>query len=101
MKPSHTLQVVDVTMGDPIGIGPQIPVTVFRDDHHHTICRPVVIGDLHTIIGVNITLSLPIIQTSADHETAHDISRQGITDPSNLIEAVKIAAFQAENKIRG
>jgi 4-hydroxythreonine-4-phosphate dehydrogenase len=48
--------------------------------------------------GVNTTLGLPIIRTSVDHGTAYDIAWQGIADPSSLIEAVKMAAFQANHK---
>jgi 4-hydroxythreonine-4-phosphate dehydrogenase len=42
--------------------------------------------------AVNVTLGLPIIRTSVDHGTAFDIARQGIADPSSLIEAVRLAA---------
>ena len=42
--------------------------------------------------AVNVTLGLPIVRTSVDHGTAFDIARQGVADPSSLIEAVKLAA---------
>jgi 4-hydroxythreonine-4-phosphate dehydrogenase len=32
-----------------------------------------------------------------DHGTAYDIAWKGIADPSSLIEAIKMAAFQAIN----
>ncbi len=48
--------------------------------------------------GVNTTLGLPIIRTSVDHGTAYDIAWKGIADPSSLIQAVKMAVFQARNK---
>ncbi len=49
--------------------------------------------------GVNTTLGLPIIRTSVDHGTAYDIAwKTGTADPSSLIQAVKMAAFQAENR---
>ena len=41
---------------------------------------------------VNVTLGLPIIRTSVDHGTAFDIARQGVADPSSMVEAVLLAA---------
>ena len=51
---------------------------------------------IHFSDGVNTTLGLPIIRTSVDHGTAYDIAWKGIADPSSLMEAVKMAAFQAQ-----
>ena len=45
---------------------------------------------------VNVTLGLPIVRTSVDHGTAFDISRQGIADPSSLVEAILLAARLAK-----
>jgi 4-hydroxythreonine-4-phosphate dehydrogenase len=53
---------------------------------------------VHFKDGVNTTLGLPIIRTSVDHGTAYDIAWKGIADPSSLIEAIKMAAFQAINE---
>jgi 4-phospho-D-threonate 3-dehydrogenase / 4-phospho-D-erythronate 3-dehydrogenase len=53
---------------------------------------------IHFKDGVNTTLGLPIIRTSVDHGTAYDISWKGIADPSSLIEAIKMAVFQAKNE---
>ncbi|MCP3942474.1 MAG: 4-hydroxythreonine-4-phosphate dehydrogenase PdxA [Desulfobacteraceae bacterium] len=53
---------------------------------------------VHFKDGVNTTLGLPIIRTSVDHGTAYDIAWQGIADPSSLMEAIYMAAFQAENR---
>lgn len=53
---------------------------------------------VHFKDGVNTTLGLPIIRTSTDHGTAYDIAWKGLADPSSLIEAIKMAAFQADNE---
>lgn len=53
---------------------------------------------IHFADGVNITLGLPIIRTSVDHGTAYDIAWQGKADPSSLVQAVKMAVFQAKNR---
>jgi len=42
--------------------------------------------------SVNFTLGLPFIRTSVDHGTAYDIAGKGIADPTNLVEAILIAA---------
>lgn len=48
---------------------------------------------------VNLTVGLPIIRTSVDHGTAFDIVGKGIADPGSLVEAVKLAARIARNKM--
>ncbi len=52
---------------------------------------------VHFKDGVNTTLGLPIIRTSVDHGTAYDIAWKGIADPTSLVEAICMAAFQADN----
>lgn len=56
---------------------------------------------IHFKDGVNTTLGLPIIRTSVDHGTAYDIAWKGKADPSSLIQAVKMAVFQARNRTAG
>jgi 4-hydroxythreonine-4-phosphate dehydrogenase len=45
--------------------------------------------------GVNVTLGLPIIRTSADHGTAFDIAGKGTADPGSMEEAILLAARMA------
>ncbi|MEK6646186.1 MAG: 4-hydroxythreonine-4-phosphate dehydrogenase PdxA [Candidatus Firestonebacteria bacterium] len=42
--------------------------------------------------GVNITLGLPFIRTSADHGTAYDIAGKGIANCGSMIFAIELAA---------
>lgn len=44
---------------------------------------------------VSVTTGLPIVRTSVDHGTAFDIAGKGIADPTNMIEAVKVATEMA------
>ncbi|HKK89924.1 MAG TPA: hypothetical protein VJ936_00845, partial [Desulfobacteraceae bacterium] len=37
--------VIGITMGDPVGIGPEILVSALEDPDLYERCRPVVIGD--------------------------------------------------------
>ncbi|MCF8044624.1 MAG: 4-hydroxythreonine-4-phosphate dehydrogenase PdxA [Desulfarculaceae bacterium] len=53
---------------------------------------------VHFKDGVNTTLGLDIIRTSVDHGTAYDIAWKGLADDTSLVEAVKLAAFQAQNQ---
>jgi len=50
---------------------------------------------LHFKDGVNVTLGLPFIRTSADHGTAYDIAGQGQADPSSMLAALRLAAHMA------
>jgi len=52
---------------------------------------------IHFKDGVNTTIGLPIIRTSVDHGTAYDIAWKGIADPLSLVQAIKMAVFQANN----
>lgn len=45
--------------------------------------------------GVNVTLGLPIVRTSADHGTAFDIAGRGLADPASMIAALLLAAATA------
>lgn len=56
---------------------------------------------IHFSDGVNTTLGLSIIRTSVDHGTAYDIAGKGIADPGSLIQAIRLAAVQARNRIQG
>jgi len=55
---------------------------------------------LHFDEGVNLTLGLPIIRTSADHGTAFDIAGKDLADPGATIAAIQLAASCAENRAR-
>ncbi|MCK5696391.1 MAG: 4-hydroxythreonine-4-phosphate dehydrogenase PdxA, partial [Desulfobacula sp.] len=45
MKQSHTPPVIGITMGDPVGIGPEILVKALSDSRLYTLCKPLIIGD--------------------------------------------------------
>lgn len=47
--------------------------------------------------GVNMTLGLPFIRTSALHGTAFDIAGTKLANPSSLIEAINLAARCTQN----
>lgn len=49
--------------------------------------------------AVNVTLGLPFVRTSVDHGTAFDIAGKGIADPSNLVEAVRLAVRISKEEV--
>ncbi|WP_299983475.1 4-hydroxythreonine-4-phosphate dehydrogenase PdxA [Desulfobacula sp.] len=49
MKHSHTLPIIGITMGDPVGIGPEILVKALSDPKLYALCKPVIIGDSYII----------------------------------------------------
>ncbi len=46
---------------------------------------------MDSVIGVNVTLGLPIIRTSVDHGTAFDIAGKGIASEDALLDAIEYA----------
>lgn len=47
---------------------------------------------LHFTDGVNLTLGLPLVRTSADHGTAYDIAGKGLGDARSMKQAILLAA---------
>ncbi|MBU2453924.1 MAG: 4-hydroxythreonine-4-phosphate dehydrogenase PdxA, partial [Proteobacteria bacterium] len=45
MKHSHTLPVIGITMGDPVGIGPEILIKALNNSKLYDVCKPLIIGD--------------------------------------------------------
>ncbi|MBF0178970.1 MAG: 4-hydroxythreonine-4-phosphate dehydrogenase PdxA [Magnetococcales bacterium] len=48
--------------------------------------------------SINITLNLPIVRTSVDHGTAHNIAGQNIADPGSYVSALMTAEGIARNR---
>ncbi|MBF0125411.1 MAG: 4-hydroxythreonine-4-phosphate dehydrogenase PdxA [Magnetococcales bacterium] len=48
--------------------------------------------------AVNVTLGLPIVRTSVDHGTAHDIAGRGQANPESLLQATRLASSIATNR---
>lgn len=65
--------------------------------YHDQALIPLKTLDFHG--GVNATLGLPIVRTSPDHGTALDIAGQGIARADSLINAIKMAAEMAQNRM--
>ncbi|MEK6712417.1 MAG: 4-hydroxythreonine-4-phosphate dehydrogenase PdxA, partial [Nitrospinota bacterium] len=48
--------------------------------------------------GVNVTLGLPIVRTSAEHGTGFPIAGKGVADASSMVDAVALAARLARGR---
>jgi 4-hydroxythreonine-4-phosphate dehydrogenase len=50
--------------------------------------------------AVNVTLGLPIVRTSVAHGTAFDIAWKGVARASSMVEAIRVAAVLAADRMR-
>ncbi len=50
--------------------------------------------------SINVTLNLPIVRTSVDHGTAHDIAGQGVANPGSYLAALLAAEEIVGNRAR-
>jgi 4-hydroxythreonine-4-phosphate dehydrogenase len=53
MSNDKSRPVIGITMGDPVGVGPEIVIKAFEDGFLQGICRPLVVGDASwlTVVG--------------------------------------------------
>lgn len=51
-----------------------------------------------TVVGVNVTLGLPIIRTSVDHGTAFDLAGTGKASERSLLDAIDVAVKMVRGK---
>ena len=64
MNSRDQLPIIGITMGDPVGIGPEIIVKALAQPELKTICRPVIFGDHHVIthamrsLGIEVPLQI-------------------------------------------
>lgn len=90
--------------------GPFAPDTVFMRARRGEFDIVVAMTHDHGLIpvkylgveqGVNVTLGLPFVRTSADHGTAFDIAGTGRADASSLIAALRLARQLAGSSVFG
>ena len=59
--------VIAITMGDPVGIGPEIIVSALNDPLVYELCRPLVIGDKAVMNKAINLMSKPMSKKLAVH----------------------------------
>lgn len=84
--------IIGITMGDPVGIGPEISLLALKDPSIHAICKPLVIGDvrilssLERILGSNMDLNLIESPVNGIYEKGTmDIMNLSALDPDKSI----------------
>ena len=97
----HILPAIEKARSNGIRVsGPFPPDVVFRDARNKKDKVAIALYHDQGLIpfkllafdrGVNLTLGLPFIRTSPDHDTAFDIAGKGIADPNSMIEAIRLA----------
>jgi len=63
MKP-----ILAITMGDPLGIGPEVVVKALKQDDLHDLCRPLVIGDAGVLRRTAAALGSPLQVVEVEKE---------------------------------
>ncbi len=76
MNPNPYLPLIGITMGDPLGIGPEIIVKTLQQPDLYTICRPLVIGDARVLGQAAKLIGSPVkiltVKDSASHASHHE-----------------------------
>jgi len=70
---------VGVTMGDPVGIGPEIVLLAFSNPSIHAVCRPLVIGDIQILSSAKKAVASKLTLSEVDAPRV-GIHRQGTVD---------------------
>ena len=69
--------VIGIPCGDPAGIGPEIVVKALRNKELYRICKPLVVGDVHTLKKTNeIIRSGSCILILSIHRTRANTNRE-------------------------
>ena len=90
----NDLPVVGITMGDPVGVGPEIIHKALSDKSVYKICRPVVIGDRHVL-------------AAAGKMVASGLEIRDITSVDNgrfeygMIDLITMSDLRAESLVMG
>ena len=79
--------IVGITMGDPVGVGPEVLVKALAEGSVTSVCRPVVLGD-NVVLNRALALtgvSLPLCELDAfRRETFKGGNTIGVVSLSNL-----------------
>jgi 4-hydroxythreonine-4-phosphate dehydrogenase len=78
--------IIGITMGDPVGIGPEILVKAFCRKSFFRACRPLVLGDVQVLSGESLRLATGLaIKAVADPEAAlYQAGRMDVVGLSEL-----------------
>ena len=66
MSTSSARPILALTLGDPVGVGPEIIVKALADARIYRVCRPLVLGDLPALERARLAMDPAILE--GDHE---------------------------------
>ncbi len=70
MAPTQSRPLLALTMGDPVGVGPEIIVKALADAQIYQICRPLVLGDFPALERARLCLDPALTIHLAEHPEA-------------------------------
>ena len=92
MTMTNTLPIIGITMGDPVGIGPEILLKALTHSEIRACCRPVILGDPYILLNTEKQLGLGLdlnpIQDIGDCGFDHDridVIALSDLDPAGLL----------------
>jgi len=87
MPMKNNRPIIGITMGDPVGVGPEIIISALQQPFVYRLCRPLVIGDIKRLNTakkvIKSSLTFQTILTPKDGKFEH-----GCIDVMNLAEPV-------------
>jgi 4-hydroxythreonine-4-phosphate dehydrogenase len=89
MKPIQNRPIIGITMGDPVGIGPEILVKALNNPEIHALCKPIVIGDLKILQKAMKFLPSPLKIIPVDNP--HHIIENKKTVPGKNIPLICVS----------
>jgi len=80
--------VIGITMGDPVGIGPEIVLLATSDPEIRKICRPLVIGDAGVLkqAAAITRVAMPVVQVDGPEHISSDSDTIDVFNPCEPIE---------------
>jgi 4-hydroxythreonine-4-phosphate dehydrogenase len=81
-----TRPIIGITMGDPVGIGPEIALKALSRKTLYDICRPLVLGDKRALKGLNdmLELHLALHSVNGPEEGRYEVGVVDIAELSHL-----------------
>jgi len=75
---------IGITMGDPAGVGPEIILKAFKDNHFKKSDRIVIIGDLNVLKKINEKLSFNVLFNELG-DNLNDLNTKYQEDKLNVV----------------
>lgn len=95
MTPSKTLPVLALTMGDPVGVGPEVVARAVADSEVRAVCRPIVVGSPAVLRraaqACGLDLDVLEVEGAADAEQLSTGGTVAVVNPASVSEETLLA----------